>query len=227
MKDPLGSSTPDLIEAITAYKALRIGGQTFATLEHPRIYHQRECFVSPTMGTPWPEGEHKWDSECRCEPKLREGGCACGVNAFARRRDLLMSEYARSGVIAQLELTGSVRCYELGYRAERAKIVRVWSTVPGSHAVNIERVAREHGIEYAGLVRRPRNRDEILRSALWHLTRPLMARRGHRMMALMRAHQLTPEIIAQINRQAERSLPELLASLEQDQMTLQDEDSQG
>jgi hypothetical protein len=79
--------------------------------------------------------------------------CACGINAFATVEQLTHGNYDMSrGVqaIGCVELTGIVRRYERGWRAEHGKIVRVWAQSPRI-ATAVEAAAREAGAVYEGL----------------------------------------------------------------------------
>lgn len=82
---------------------------------------------------------------------IAEGLCACGVNAFADLELLLASPYAEGPdiVIGQVALSGAVRCYERGYRAEHGQIMRVWA-VDESVAQQARHIADHSGFAYAG-----------------------------------------------------------------------------
>lgn len=90
----------------------------------------------------------------RALDRLRGETCCCGVNAYASREQLMESRYAddiRIRALGQVELTGEVHQFELGWRGQRARIVRVWARL-AEHEPLVELAAREAGIEYCGVI---------------------------------------------------------------------------
>jgi hypothetical protein len=75
--------------------------------------------------------------------------CRCGINAFTRRRHLLGTEYGAQDIVAEIEISGVVRTFERGYRAERGRIVRMYSTREHTRAM-VQAMCKRMGIEYAG-----------------------------------------------------------------------------
>jgi hypothetical protein len=140
-------------------------------------------FTSPDQGTVWGEdGTLQWNGSCGCfvadarivkamMTALAESGkpaseqdalnalrseepCHCGINSFATRERLEAAHYASDcDAVGEVELTGEVRTFEDGYRAERAQIVRVWAT-RWRHAHEVRWAAKDAGIEYAGVLSR-------------------------------------------------------------------------
>jgi hypothetical protein len=78
--------------------------------------------------------------------------CLCGINAFHSLGDLVDGGFAThidTQVIGEVRLWGEVRRFERGWRAEHARIVRVWS-VHERTAAKAADIARLGGFEYMG-----------------------------------------------------------------------------
>lgn len=82
--------------------------------------------------------------------------CHCGINAFATAQQMLGSTHmmhTSNHVLGQVELSGTVRKYEAGWRAERGRVVRIWS---GTHSdVNeylVRAAAQVASVEYMGSI---------------------------------------------------------------------------
>lgn len=137
----LGDQQPDtpdeplLIEPISGWRSWRVeNGQ----------------LTSPDQGTQWQAGALSWDGECRCG---RADDCWCGINAFAEREQLADSRYIDHMVIGRVELTGRVRGYELGWRAEHARVVEIWAATAEDECTT-RQVASSNGAAYMGVVDR-------------------------------------------------------------------------
>lgn len=124
-----------LTEPIVAWKALN------ATWGFGS--HDRQGFTSPSKRSFWHDGQLSWDEVCHCghTPRaldyLLYGDrpapveCHCGINAYAKFADLLTSPYCAHGkesadIVARVQLTGRVRRYERGWRAEHARVDAAW-----------------------------------------------------------------------------------------------------
>lgn len=75
--------------------------------------------------------------------KLTPADCHCGINAFASSAHLQQAMLTLGSIeaVGQVALTGTVRCFEKGWRAEHGQIVRVWAidrTDPGDVAAAAE-----------------------------------------------------------------------------------------
>jgi hypothetical protein len=87
-----------------------------------------------------------------------KGVCHCGINAFATRRLMIESRYlprsctaGRIQAFGEVALSGVVRKYEIGYRAELARVVRVWSLSPyAPEADQVRKAAEAAGAQYMG-----------------------------------------------------------------------------
>jgi hypothetical protein len=79
--------------------------------------------------------------------------CLCGINAFASRELLAASSYVMApGALAAgtVELTGEVRAYELGWRAERARASELWTLWPEDEA-HVRSICARVGADYMGV----------------------------------------------------------------------------
>lgn len=101
-------------------------------------------FISPDQQTPWPGAAISWDRICRCAPSQDKPAsksnalslidympCHCGINAYSSPQLLAASRYATvCDAIGQVELQGRVEVFEHGFRAEHARIIKVWASDP-------------------------------------------------------------------------------------------------
>lgn len=86
--------------------------------------------------------------------------CQCGINAFSDYATLRSRDYAgvdRSHrAVGQVALEGAVRTYERGYRAQRARIIRVWAidiwAAEDAPTPLVELACQAAGIEYMGIL---------------------------------------------------------------------------
>jgi hypothetical protein len=82
--------------------------------------------------------------------------CQCGINAFRTSHLLAERGYLDFDnrerpihAVGRVELTGRVREYERGYRAERAQIIEVWATGMGRGGY-VELICKRLGLTYRG-----------------------------------------------------------------------------
>jgi hypothetical protein len=108
------------------------------------------------------------------EMVLRE--CQCGINAFDSAERLVTSSYLAERVgaadtwtdevsampdgcklaisaVGAVQLSGQARAFERGWRAERARIERVWSVGNVEDAKGVRREAARAGVTYMGHLR--------------------------------------------------------------------------
>lgn len=86
----------------------------------------------------------------------QEPECHCGVNAFSSLAVLDEKGYlAEENVhaVGTVYLSGIVRAFEHGYRAQRGEVGQLWA-VRAEDAGDVEDVCRELGVQYMGLVSR-------------------------------------------------------------------------
>lgn len=92
--------------------------------------------------------------------RLAEAGdadqCHCGINAFSLPGQVLddpIMNMVCGHAIGQVALSGLVRGYEYGWRAERAQIVRVWTgAMPEADPKLVRAAAEAAGAQYMGRV---------------------------------------------------------------------------
>lgn len=95
--------------------------------------------------------------------------CHCGINAFAHAGQLIDGPHlflTANHAVGQVALSGMVRGYERGWRAERAQVMRVWANSDANsfqqYAPNlVEAAAKEAGVQFMGTV------DDAVRGAWW------------------------------------------------------------
>lgn len=84
--------------------------------------------------------------------------CHCGINAFAARDQLALSRYLvrrrhRTHAVGTVALAGEVRVFERGYRADRARVDKVWAT-SWRYRRQVRSVAQVAGAQYMGVAHR-------------------------------------------------------------------------
>lgn len=99
-------------EPISGWRAWKCVRQADGTLR----------LVSPSVGTVWQPGWIDAEPCMQCTGQA-QADCVCGINACKRRRHLCY--YAVETVVGRVELAGTVRQFQRGYRAERAKPVEL------------------------------------------------------------------------------------------------------
>lgn len=166
------SATPDYVEPFVGWRYWKLrDGQ----------------ITSPDRGTAWPQGQLSWDGMCHCGAEPREGRtlpgsmldsfrrrlfrrqCHCGINSWATKELALTSEvraYRRQPAIGEVALWGRINAYETGYRAEHARIMRLWATSE-EDAELVETAASREGIPYAGVLTPTPPRLRFLQPRAW------------------------------------------------------------
>lgn len=148
MTDPLGKSETQepqlLIEPIIAWRSWGV---------------EEGHLTSPVRRYPWHDGTMGADlsaDACRCGSLYyKNEQCVCGVNAYATRRLLMSSPYCipwfmRCACIGEVALSGEVRGFRDGWRAETGQIKRVWA-VTRWHAKRVREAADASGVQYMGV----------------------------------------------------------------------------
>lgn len=146
-------------EPIIAWRAWSVGGGQL---------------LSPHQGDVWAGGKLEWAGQCQCSQALKGQDCHCGVNAYASEHELIegAGNLLRIGtmVVGQVALEGEVRVFERGFRAERARVLRVWSLSADSRVIDdVSRLCTRDGVEFAGVhgtLRRARHTIDTY--GMWH-----------------------------------------------------------
>lgn len=168
-----------LIEPISGWRAWRVIDGKLA---------------SPDKRCPWYDGQLMWDMQCHCGYQRRQQAlktsesrgqavakrqgraddeCLCGINAFAEREQLANSSYVDHDAIGHVHLTGQVRGYAIGWRAERARIVEVWATSQLT-AGKVQAAAEASRVTYRGVAGRDFVEWDLLQARHLQLHRHLM-----------------------------------------------------
>ncbi len=106
-------------------------------------------FKSPDRGDQWVDGNLQWDGTCSCA--LSGGLCHCGINAFATRQQLAERAYFDHMAIGSVALSGTVRQFPLGWRAQKAQVYEVWArNLIYEHKVR--QAALKVGATYRGII---------------------------------------------------------------------------
>ena len=176
------STTPDYVEPFVGWRYWKISdGQ----------------ITSPDRGTSWPGGRLSWDGVCRCGAESGQHTkrplllrtvdsfrsrwlprqCHCGINSWATRELALSNEvraYRRQPAIGEVALWGRINQYETGYRAEHARIMRLWATSE-QDAERVQEIAERGGIPYEGVLAPTPPRFRFLQPHAWaYLTAALI-----------------------------------------------------
>lgn len=77
--------------------------------------------------------------------------CHCGINAFGTEHQIQMSNYFNScQAIGVVHLSGEVRQFAKGWRAQHAQVARVWATQPEYEEI-VREAAKSVGAVYEGV----------------------------------------------------------------------------
>lgn len=98
-------------------------------VKYERGEQKRLNLVSPTQGAIWPVDELVAKPCGSRSHELDPSSCLCGINAYVDEQHLLTGEYALKPVWGQVQMWGHVRKFEKGWRAERARPVKLWTTL--------------------------------------------------------------------------------------------------
>lgn len=156
---------PDFIEPLHGWRSWQVNDQG--------------QFISPQRKNVWEGGRLAWDGKCGCParvattirkvagavakellaerlkngelPKAPPIVCLCGINAYSSYEQITGSPYYKAGhAIGLVHMSGTVRQYEDGWRAEYARIARVWAT-DAKYADAVRAAADSCGAVYEGV----------------------------------------------------------------------------
>jgi hypothetical protein len=104
--------------------------------------------ASPRQGNLWPASGL---AAVRCK-RCRDGrDCHCGINAFAHPWQIAGSPhyFEPGGFVGSVSLSGEVRTYRKGFRADRGQPHTLWAMDDKAHEIGHD-IARRYGAAYAG-----------------------------------------------------------------------------